>query len=227
MFDGKPAGLMQVTLPAPASPASSLAHDARPRTPSHDRSTHHHLCDAAKGRDTRARLSPDRRPRPRRRSPNGGADRHRRVRRLVLRAAVRLAEHLRRPARPGTRRPFPDPPRLLHIHQQAALPSGHRRPDQSVHDRGRGRRDRRLHAGDRRDGRLRRTSTGPHGAVRPRHDDVPHRHRASLRLRPRDVRDPADRGRGGLPGVDHRADGQPDRRTGRRAAGHAPRGRAR
>ena len=53
----------------------------------------------------------DRRARTGRRPADRRADRHRRVRRLVLLPPVRLTERLRRAARPRQRRPLPDPRR--------------------------------------------------------------------------------------------------------------------
>ena len=82
------AGSLWQSPPSARPTASFAAHDAHRRR----------LPDA----EPHDGLSAHRRPRPHRRSSDRSAGRHRRIDRLVLRAPVRLAQRLRRPARPRT-----------------------------------------------------------------------------------------------------------------------------
>ena len=63
-------------------------------------------------------------------------------------------------------------PSRRRLHEQAALLPRHRRADHPLHDRGRRRRGRRLHAGLEQHGRHRPAPAGPHGPLRPRPDDL-------------------------------------------------------
>ena len=173
----------------------------------------------------RVRLPPDRRPRNDRRPPDLRAGDHRRLDRLVLRATLRLPQHVRRPARPSEGRALPGAPEHRGLHHQAALLPGHRRPGDPVPHRGRGRRGRRLHADRRPHDRHRPAPDHPHGPVRPRQDGLRRRPRPPLRLRPRAPRDAAHRGRGGLREQPRLADRQPGQGARGRAARPRPGGR--
>ena len=82
---------------------------------------------------------------------------------------------------------------------QAAVLPGHGDPDHPVHDRGRRRGGRRLHAGRPATDGDRPAPAGAAGAVRARPDGLRRRHRAPLRLRAGAARDARDRGRRGVP----------------------------
>ena len=95
-----------------------------------------------------------------RRSADRRAHRHGRHARLVLRAPLRFAQHLRIAARRRARRILPRAACDRRLRVAAALPAEHRHPDHALHDRGGRRRARRFHAD--RNGRGYRSS--PHRA---------------------------------------------------------------